>query len=155
MPRSKSKVRKVENYKKREVEEDDDFLTSPLEQDRIEKHSKRGFRAINASTKRLDIPPSKKLLDMGGMNVKKPKEIVWGKRTRRRSSKKPKRVYLDRGRNPDYTTPTPPVKKSCCERWFRWGSKKRNKKCKKKCGTRKRRGKKGTRKRKKKRKRKR
>ena len=28
-------------------------------------------------------------------------------------------------------------RKSCCERWFRWGSKKRNKKCKKKCKTRK------------------
>jgi len=35
-------------------------------------------------------------------------------------------------------------KKSCCERWFRWGKKKSKKKCKKKCVTRKRRGKKGT-----------
>ena len=46
----------------------------------------------------------------------------------------------------------PRRRKSCCERWFRWGSKKRNKKCKKKCKTRKRKRKSKTRKKKRKRK---
>ena len=41
-------------------------------------------------------------------------------------------------------------RKSCCERWFRWGSKKRKKKCKKKCKTRKKKRKKRTRKKKRK-----
>ena len=50
---------------------------------------------------------------------------------------------LSTTRRPDFSFrrdeskhPHPSRRKSCCQRWFRWGSKKRNKKCKKKCKTR-------------------
>lgn len=129
----RSKVEKVENWKKPEDKGGDGWMTTPLSPHRLEKHSKYGHRLIRRDGS-LDRPSAKRLLEMGNMNVKQQKTIVRGKRIRSKSSNRGKTVRRY-GPNPDYTPS--PKKKSCCERWFRWGSKKRNKKCKKKCKTRK------------------
>jgi len=148
--RNRVKYEKFLNWKKTEKEDDNDIMTTPLSPRRIETHSKKGIRVVHRHTGRLDRPPSKKLLNFGDMNVKKTKQTVRGKKIRGKS-KRPKGTVRRYGDNPDYTPS--PKKKSCCERWFRWGSKKRNKKCKKKCKTRKRKRKKRTKKKKIKRKR--
>ena len=92
-------------------------------------------------------PTSKRVLAYGDEHVKKPT----GKRDT--TTLNHRRTRLTRLYNQEYRQP--PKKKTCCERWFRWGSKKRNKKCKKKCKTRKKKRKKRTRKRKKRKKKKR
>ena len=55
-----------------------------------------------------------------------------------------RRTRLRRLSNPSYRKPTPPKKKSCCQRWF--GRDAGKKKCKKKCKTRKKKKKNKTRK---------
>lgn len=139
MPRSKSKrgqIEKVENWKKTEDnKEKNDIMSAPLSRRRIEEHSMYGFRKTRPNGRFVEGPSVKKLLDMGDMNVKKQKKTVG---IRSKSSKRG-RTVLSYGINPDYTPS--PKKKTCCERLFRWGSKKRNKKCKKKCKTRKRKSK--------------
>ena len=148
MPRSKSKTRKnvirKEGWVKPEEDYSDNIMSAALPKRRIEKHSVYGFSKYS-NGRVLPGPKSKRLLDMGDMNVKEQKKTVKGVRIRSKSSKRG--TVLKYGINPDYTPS--PKKKTCCERWFgRRGSKKRNKKCKKKCNTRKRKRKSKTRKKK-------
>ena len=155
MPRSKSKGKskgkskfeKVVNWEKPEEEDLSNELNTGFDDEGIKerrvKHqptalfklSKRHGHAIEHSTAKRTLKVDKD---------DKAKAPVGS--TRKTRDINHKRTRLRRLSNPSYRKPTPPKKKSCCERWF--GRDAGKKKCKKKCKTRKKKKKNKTRKKK-------
>lgn len=139
MPRSKSRsprVKKVENYKKPKEEHQE--LNEGFDDDRIkEARENQQPRALFKLSNRHGYPIEHSIAKRTLKVDKDDKAKTPVGSTRKTHNIRHGRTRLVQISNPSYRKPTPPKKKSCCERWFRWGSKKRKKKCKKKCKTRK------------------
>jgi hypothetical protein len=160
MRRSKSKrgqYEKVENYKKPKEEDLSNSLNEGFGDGVGGKMEERRTTHGKLSLRKKSQRTGNTIRDHKSMRTLRFKDGDVVKSDTRSKRNKPLQpnigTYLSLENNPKRKPPPSPKKKSCCERWFRWGSKKRNKKCKKKCKTRKRKRKKRTKKKKIKRKR--